>query len=93
MLMPHPATLRRLVDEYEALVAPEGGSGVAQPNQRAQDVAYTLCVSTGTRDVRLALERARRQLSVARQPVASRPARSPGSSGVEARSGDEAVIQ
>ena len=79
MLMPHPATLRRLVDEYEALDRPGGRErAVAQPNQRAQDLAYTLCVSTGTRDVRRALERARRQLSVARQPVAPRPARSPG---------------
>lgn len=39
MLMPHPATLRRLVDEYEALIAPEGeGAAVAKPDQRAQDL-------------------------------------------------------
>ncbi|MFD3376378.1 MULTISPECIES: DUF5133 domain-containing protein [unclassified Streptomyces] len=97
MLMPHPATLRRLVDEYEALIAPGGESGaVAKPDQRAQDLAYTLCVSTGTRDVRRALERARRHLAAARRPVVPvRPAaptapRPPGTGGTEAREGGEA---
>ncbi|MEV2194597.1 DUF5133 domain-containing protein [Streptomyces phaeochromogenes] len=106
MLMPHPATLRRLVDEYEALIVPEGESGaVVKPDQRAQDLAYTLCVSTGTRDVRRALERARRHLAAVREsvvpmrpvapvepvaPIASRP---PGAGGPEARDGGEAVTR
>ncbi|GHB56720.1 hypothetical protein GCM10010306_057990 [Streptomyces umbrinus] len=106
MLMPHPATLRRLVDEYEALIVPEGESGaVVKPDQRAQDLAYTLCVSTGTRDVRRALERARRHLAAVRQPVApTRPmapvepvapmaSRPPGAGGPEARDGGEAVTR
>ncbi|MGA5508831.1 DUF5133 domain-containing protein [Streptomyces umbrinus] len=106
MLMPHPATLRRLVDEYEALIVPEGGSGaVVEPDQRAQDLAYTLCVSTGTRDVRRALERARRHLAAVRQPVApTRPMapvepvapmalRPPGAGGPETRDGGEAVTR
>ncbi|MFI6335078.1 DUF5133 domain-containing protein [Streptomyces sp. NPDC050535] len=63
MLMPHPETLRKLVAEYEALAAQEAVDSTVKPGRRAQDVAYTLCVSTGTRDVRLALAAARRQLA------------------------------
>ncbi|MGW0841660.1 DUF5133 domain-containing protein [Streptomyces sp. NPDC002787] len=65
MLMPHPATLRRLVEEYESLMAHGGEQSDLQTARRAQDLAYTLCVSTGTRDVRQALEAARRQLAAA----------------------------
>ncbi|MEU5347621.1 DUF5133 domain-containing protein [Streptomyces sp. NPDC020766] len=94
MLMPHPETLRRLVEEYEALIALEGeGGGVAKPDQRAQDVAYTLCVSTGTRDVRRALERARRHLTDARQPVAPLFSRLPGTGGTEVRDVGGAVTR
>lgn len=94
MLMPHPATLRRLVDEYEALIAPEGeGAAVAKPDQRAQDLAYTLCVSTGTRDVRRALERARRHLAAARQTVAPMPPGLPGTGSTQVRDGGEAVTR
>lgn len=94
MLMPHPATLRRLVDEYEALIDPEDeGGAVAKPDQRVQDLAYTLCVSTGTRDVRRALERARRHLSAVRQPVAPMAQRPPATGGTEARDGGETVTR
>ncbi|MDX3642407.1 DUF5133 domain-containing protein [Streptomyces sp. MB09-02B] len=65
MLMPHPATLRRLVEEYESVVAHGGERGDPQSARRAQDLAYTLCVSTGTRDVRRALDAARAQLAAA----------------------------
>lgn len=72
MLIPHPAMLRRLVDEYETLLAHErdGEDGKGQRDLRAQDLAYTLCVSTGTRDVTRALEEARRLLAAAHDPVA-----------------------
>ncbi|MFE7902084.1 DUF5133 domain-containing protein [Streptomyces sp. NPDC057424] len=70
MLRPHPAVLRRLVDEYEALAAAEAARGPAELNPRARDLAYTLCVSTGTRDVKRALEAAHRWLAAA-------PAREP----------------
>ncbi|MFJ3666783.1 DUF5133 domain-containing protein [Streptomyces sp. NPDC090106] len=56
MLMPLPATLRRLLKEYEALSAT--GTGVdddALLAPRAQDLAYTLCVSTGTQEIAHAL--------------------------------------
>ncbi|MEW1776292.1 DUF5133 domain-containing protein [Streptomyces sp. NPDC086777] len=56
--MPHPATLRRLVDDYEraraAVPAPEPGAG---------DLAYTLCVITGTREIAAALRKARHLLA------------------------------
>ncbi|KOU69234.1 hypothetical protein ADK57_14695 [Streptomyces sp. MMG1533] len=62
MLRPHPAFLRRLVEQYESLRAEEAARGLEAPSPRALDLAYTLCVSTGTRDVRLALDAARRVL-------------------------------
>jgi hypothetical protein len=61
--------LRRLVDEYEALSAAEAGRGPAELSPRARDLAYTLCVSTGTRDVRRALEAARQWLATAPAPA------------------------
>ncbi|MEU9571203.1 DUF5133 domain-containing protein [Streptomyces massasporeus] len=69
MLRPHPTVLRRLVDEYEALAAAEAAGGPAEPNPRARDLAYTLCVSTGTRDVRRALEAAHQWLATAPAPA------------------------
>ncbi|MER5200942.1 DUF5133 domain-containing protein [Streptomyces sp. NPDC002755] len=65
MLMPHPAVLRRLVDEYEALTRPGSTEVPPQEQAQARDLAYTLCVSTGTRDVRHALETARQWLDAA----------------------------
>ncbi|MFD9099090.1 DUF5133 domain-containing protein [Streptomyces collinus] len=56
MLMPLPATLRRLVREYETLLAEETLAGETAPSPALQDLAYTLCVSTGTREVTQALE-------------------------------------
>ncbi|MCQ9133200.1 DUF5133 domain-containing protein [Streptomyces hilarionis] len=61
MLMPHPAVLRTLVDEYEALSA----TGTAEARAQERDLAYTLCVSTGTREVDDALRTARRWLEAA----------------------------
>ncbi|GGY34372.1 DUF5133 domain-containing protein [Streptomyces djakartensis] len=69
MLRPNPAVLRRLVEEYEALAASEAASEPAVRSARTRDLAYTLCVSTGTRDVELALELAHQWLAAA-PPVA-----------------------
>ncbi|GAB2727209.1 DUF5133 domain-containing protein [Streptomyces bullii] len=69
MLRPDPAVLRRLVDDYEALSAADGALGSAEPSARARDLAYTLCVSTGTRDVRQALDAARRWLAATPRPA------------------------
>ncbi|MFC5220256.1 DUF5133 domain-containing protein [Streptomyces coerulescens] len=68
--MPHPAMLRGLVEEYEALMADRGDGPAADRRRRqvrVQDLAYTLCVSTGTREVGQALERARQLLAAARE--------------------------
>ncbi|MFF1276831.1 DUF5133 domain-containing protein [Streptomyces marokkonensis] len=78
MLKPHPTVLRRLVEEYEALVATGTATtdGPAVPDPRVGDLAYTLCVSTGTRDVRTALSTAHRWLAAHETdvPQAARPA-------------------
>lgn len=67
MLMAHPAVLGDLIDQYEALTAVHAADAdSAQVRQRMEDVAYTLCVSTGTRDVDAALIAARHQLPGAR---------------------------
>ncbi|MFF7558142.1 DUF5133 domain-containing protein [Streptomyces olivaceus] len=65
MLMPHPAVLRGLLEEYEAAAANEPADATGAPGPRTRDLAYTLCVSTGTRDVGRALEAARLQLTAA----------------------------
>ncbi|MFJ6694242.1 DUF5133 domain-containing protein [Streptomyces sp. NPDC091294] len=65
MLMPHPAVLRGLLAEYEAAAVDETVDATGRPGPRTRDLAYTLCVSTGTRDVRRALETARRHLAEA----------------------------
>ncbi|MFE9811919.1 DUF5133 domain-containing protein [Streptomyces sp. NPDC005227] len=59
MLMPLPATLRRLVRQYETLFAEETLADAADPSQRLRDLGYTLCVSSGTREVTDALDTAR----------------------------------
>ncbi|MGW3134138.1 DUF5133 domain-containing protein [Streptomyces sp. NPDC001076] len=60
MLLPHPATLRRLVEDYERLLTAE-----TAPDPRASDLAYTLCVITGTRDIAAALAKSRHLLAAA----------------------------
>ncbi|MFD7955691.1 DUF5133 domain-containing protein [Streptomyces ardesiacus] len=73
MLMPHPEVLRRLLAEYEAAAVAEPAGAAGEPGPRTRDLAYTLCVSTGTRDVRRALEAARSQLADALEPAAPVP--------------------
>lgn len=66
MLMAHPIVLRNLVEEYEALHVLHAEAGNNQVRQRMDDLAYTLCVSTGTGDVASALIVARYELPGAR---------------------------
>ncbi|MFJ4781891.1 DUF5133 domain-containing protein [Streptomyces sp. NPDC088794] len=66
MLMAHPAVLKDLVEQYETLCALHAENGSPAARRRMDDVAYTLCVSTGTRDVDSALAAARRRLPGAR---------------------------
>ncbi|MBM9623930.1 DUF5133 domain-containing protein [Streptomyces zhihengii] len=66
MLMAHPAVLENLVEQYDTLRILHAENGGEAVQQRMQDLAYTLCVSTGTRDVDSALVAARHQLPGAR---------------------------
>jgi hypothetical protein len=62
MLLAHPAVLKDLVEQYEALRALHAENGSEEARRRLDDVSYTLCVSTGTRDVDSALIAARRRM-------------------------------
>ncbi|MFG2895405.1 DUF5133 domain-containing protein [Streptomyces sp. NPDC048248] len=66
MLLAHPAVLRDLVEQYETLQLLRAQEGSELVCQRMDDVSYTLCISTGTRDVDTALIAARRRLPGAR---------------------------
>ncbi|MVO85542.1 DUF5133 domain-containing protein [Streptomyces sp. p1417] len=62
MLMAHPAVLKDLVEQYETLRTLHAETGTDQARRRMDDAAYTLCVSTGTRDVDTALSAAYQRL-------------------------------
>ncbi|MEU8951045.1 DUF5133 domain-containing protein [Streptomyces sp. NPDC048489] len=64
--MPLPAALRVMVEEYEGLAAHSAPSPASAPDARLRDLEYTLCVSTGTRDITDALETARSYLMASR---------------------------
>ncbi|MFV2120490.1 DUF5133 domain-containing protein [Streptomyces sp. Act-28] len=66
MLMAHPAVLTKLIEEYTTLSKLDAHNGGPQVRQRLEDVVYTLCVSTGTRDIDAALVAARHRLPGAR---------------------------
>ncbi|MEU9445721.1 DUF5133 domain-containing protein [Streptomyces sp. NPDC048304] len=66
MLMAHPAVLTNLIEQYETLRILHAENGSPEVRQRMDDVAYTLCVSTGTRDIDAALIAARHRLPGAR---------------------------
>ncbi|MFJ4126409.1 DUF5133 domain-containing protein [[Kitasatospora] papulosa] len=66
MLMAHPAVLRNLVEQYDTLHILQAENGDPDVQQRMDDIAYTLCISTGTRDIDAALVAARHQLPGAR---------------------------
>ncbi|MFI8287969.1 DUF5133 domain-containing protein [Streptomyces sp. ms191] len=66
MLMAHPVVLSKLVEEYETLSVLHAENGSPAVRRRMEDLAYTLCVSTGTRDVDTALIAARHRLPGAR---------------------------
>ncbi|GAA2392709.1 hypothetical protein GCM10010420_16680 [Streptomyces glaucosporus] len=74
MLMAHPAVLGNLLEQYETLVALNAEAGGPEVRQRMEDVAHTLCVSTGTRDVEAALAAARTRLADASAGGAALPA-------------------
>ncbi|TDU80350.1 DUF5133 domain-containing protein [Streptomyces sp. KS 21] len=73
MLMAHPAVLARLVEEYEVVSQHQAGGRREPLRQRLEDVVYTLCVSTGTRDIDAALASARKRMGTAWLTVADGP--------------------
>lgn len=64
--MAHPVVLRNLIEQYETLQVLQAENGSDEVRRRMEDLAYTLCVSTGTRDVDTALIAARHRLPGAR---------------------------
>ncbi|MFC8103507.1 DUF5133 domain-containing protein [Streptomyces sp. NPDC057363] len=66
MLLAHPVVLKNLIEQYETLRALHAEDGAEGARRRMEGVAYTLCVSTGTRDVDAALVAARHRLPGAR---------------------------
>ncbi len=62
MLMAHPAVLEKLIEQYEMLRALHAEDGSEKAQQRLDDVAYSLCIATGTQDVDAALIAARHHL-------------------------------
>ncbi|MFI6121026.1 DUF5133 domain-containing protein [Streptomyces sp. NPDC051064] len=58
--------MRNLVEQFDTLRIPQAENGDTEVQQRMDDIAYTLCVATGTRDVDAALIAARHQLPGAR---------------------------
>jgi hypothetical protein len=61
MLMAHPTILRNLVERYESLSAQADGTD-PRIEQQLLDTVYTLCVSTGTREITAALAAARARM-------------------------------
>ncbi|MGW6982577.1 DUF5133 domain-containing protein [Streptomyces sp. NPDC054932] len=61
-MMTHPAVLARLVEEYETESELRAAARHEPVRQQMEDVVYTLCVSTGTRDIEAALAAARERL-------------------------------
>ncbi|MFE9696264.1 DUF5133 domain-containing protein [Streptomyces sp. NPDC006270] len=61
MLMAHPAVLEELLRRYDELKAGRG-KDARETARCLEDVSYTLCVTTGTRDIASALVAARGQL-------------------------------
>lgn len=62
LLMARPV-LKNLLEQYETLRALHAEQGSKETLRRLEDVSYTLCVSTGTRDIDAALAAARHRLA------------------------------
>jgi hypothetical protein len=72
MLRAHPSLLRELVERCETLRRRLASGGSAETRRQLEDVTYTLCVVTGTRQLDTALYVARQQLADAmtrKQPL------------------------
>ncbi|MFI7382587.1 DUF5133 domain-containing protein [Streptomyces sp. NPDC049813] len=77
MITPHPQMLRALLSRYaEARVQLVEKDTVAH-RRLLEDVAYTLCVTTGTREINDALAAAEQILNAGPVPTGSRPTPAP----------------
>jgi hypothetical protein len=69
MMWASPAVLQELIERYEGLRAQvDGGDTAPHVGHQLRDTAYTLCVSTGTRDVEAALVAARERIGATAGP-------------------------
>ena len=66
MLMAHDAVLNKLLRQCEILHAVNAEEGTPEARRRLDDVEYTLCIATGTKDVDAAVIAARHRLPGAR---------------------------
>ncbi|WP_409061470.1 DUF5133 domain-containing protein [Streptomyces sp. SYP-A7185] len=66
MLLAHPVVLEDLVERYKALAVLRADQGSPESRQEYADVAYGLCVATGTSDIDAALVAAFHHLPGAR---------------------------
>ncbi|MFG1806843.1 DUF5133 domain-containing protein [Streptomyces sp. NPDC049040] len=70
--MAHPTILRNLVERYESLSDGIDGIDGTEPDidRQLRDTVYTLCVSTGTREIDAALAVARARIVEADEAAA-----------------------
>ncbi|WP_371525610.1 DUF5133 domain-containing protein [Streptomyces sp. NBC_01283] len=66
MLLAHPVVLADLLERYKALAVLRADQGGAEGRQEYEDVAYSLCLATGTSDIDAALVAASHHLPGAR---------------------------
>ncbi len=66
MLMAHSAVLSKTLKQYEILRELHADEGSPEARRRLDDVAYSLCIATGTNDIDAALIAARHRLPGAR---------------------------
>lgn len=66
MLMAHSAVLNKMLQQYEILRELHADEGTPDARRRLDDIAYSLCIATGTNDIDAALIAARHRLPGAR---------------------------
>jgi hypothetical protein len=66
MLMAHSAVLNKMLQQYELLRELNAEEGTPEARWRLDDLAYSLCIATGTNDVDAAVVAARHRLPGAR---------------------------
>ncbi|MEV0743424.1 DUF5133 domain-containing protein [Streptomyces sp. NPDC050549] len=70
MLVPDPKVVRKLLTRYAVLRISQAERQLPQTAAELNDVSYTLCVMTGTTDIREAIVKADALLAAARGAAA-----------------------